>query len=51
MAFLPEEEFETHIEDGRLVRVLEQWCKPFTYIILAGNNPLRHSHWSLKRCG
>lgn len=28
MAFLPEEEFETHIE-GRLVRVLEQWCKPF----------------------
>ncbi|CCG86880.1 LysR family transcriptional regulator [Erwinia piriflorinigrans] len=29
IAFLPEEEFETHIEDGRLVRVLEQWCKPF----------------------
>lgn len=29
IAFLPEEEFESHIEDGRLVRVLEQWCKPF----------------------
>ncbi len=29
IAFLPEEEFETHIKDGRLVRVLEQWCKPF----------------------
>lgn len=29
IAFLPEEEFKTHIEDGRLVRVLEQWCKPF----------------------
>ena len=29
IAFLPEEEFKTHIEDGRLVRVHEQWCKPF----------------------
>ncbi|WP_021014723.1 LysR substrate-binding domain-containing protein [Prodigiosinella confusarubida] len=29
IAFLPEEEFGTHIEDGRLVRVLEQWCRPF----------------------
>lgn len=29
IAFLPEEEFGTHIEDGRLVRVLEPWCRPF----------------------
>lgn len=29
IAFLPEEEFGTHIEEGRLVRVLEQWCRPF----------------------
>ncbi|EKN4803028.1 LysR family transcriptional regulator [Yersinia enterocolitica] len=29
IAFLPEEEFGTHIEKGRLVRVLEQWCRPF----------------------
>ncbi len=29
IAFLPEEEFGTHIESGRLVRTLEQWCRPF----------------------
>lgn len=29
IAFLPEDEFAPHIEDGRLVRVLEQWCPPF----------------------
>jgi DNA-binding transcriptional LysR family regulator len=29
IAFLPEEEFAPHIEDGRLVRVLDAWCTPF----------------------
>ncbi|VTR30055.1 D-malate degradation protein R [Serratia fonticola] len=29
LLFLPEEEFGTHIKEGNLVRVLEQWCKPF----------------------
>lgn len=29
IAFLPEEEFGTHIADGRLVRILEPWCMPF----------------------
>jgi DNA-binding transcriptional LysR family regulator len=29
IAFLPEEEFTPHIEEGRLVRVLEEWCAPF----------------------
>lgn len=29
LAFLPEEEFAPHIEAGRLVRVLEDWCPPF----------------------
>ena len=29
IAFLPEEEFGSHINEGRLVRVLETWCKPF----------------------
>lgn len=29
IAFLPEEEFGSHIEEGRLIRVLETWCKPF----------------------
>lgn len=29
IAFLPEEEFGKHINEGRLVRVLEEWCRPF----------------------
>lgn len=29
IAFLPEEEFGTHIDDGRLIRVLKKWCRPF----------------------
>ncbi|OOG59686.1 LysR family transcriptional regulator [Rhodanobacter sp. C03] len=29
VAFLPEDEFAPHIEEGRLVRVLEDWCTPF----------------------
>ena len=29
IAFLPEEEFAPHIEEGRLVRVLQDWCAPF----------------------
>lgn len=29
IAWLPEEEFGTHIAEGRLTRVLEEWCPPF----------------------
>jgi DNA-binding transcriptional LysR family regulator len=29
VAFLPEEELAPHIEQGRLMRVLEDWCQPF----------------------
>ncbi len=29
IAFLPEDEFGSHIKNGHLVRVLEQWCRPF----------------------
>jgi DNA-binding transcriptional LysR family regulator len=29
IAFLPEEEFAPHIEEGRLIRVLDDWCAPF----------------------
>lgn len=29
IAFLPEDEFAPNIEQGRLVRVLENWCPPF----------------------
>lgn len=30
IAFLPEEEFAPHIEEGRLLRVLQDWCPPFS---------------------
>lgn len=30
IAFLPEEEFAPHLQDGRLIRVLEDWCPPFS---------------------
>jgi DNA-binding transcriptional LysR family regulator len=30
IAFLPEEEFAPHIEQGRLIRVLQDWCPPFS---------------------
>lgn len=29
IAFLPEEEFGSHISEGRLIRILEPWCQPF----------------------
>ncbi len=29
IAFLPEEEFSPHLEEGKLIRVLENWCPPF----------------------
>ena len=30
LAYLPEVEFSPHLEDGRLIRVLENWCPPFS---------------------
>jgi DNA-binding transcriptional LysR family regulator len=30
VAALPEDEFAPHIEEGRLVRILEDWCEPFS---------------------
>lgn len=30
IAYLPEEEFSPYLEEGRLVRVLEDWCPPFS---------------------
>jgi DNA-binding transcriptional LysR family regulator len=30
IAFLPEEEFAPHIHEGRLMRVLDDWCAPFS---------------------
>jgi DNA-binding transcriptional LysR family regulator len=30
LTYLPEDQVETHLADGRLVRVLEDWCPPFS---------------------
>jgi DNA-binding transcriptional LysR family regulator len=30
IAYLPEAEFSPHLEEGRLMRVLEDWCPPFS---------------------
>jgi DNA-binding transcriptional LysR family regulator len=30
LAYLPEEQVQTHIAEGRLVRVLADWCPPFS---------------------
>lgn len=30
VAYLPEDEFAPHLDDGRLVRVLEDWCPSFS---------------------
>ena len=30
LAYLPEDQVQIHVADGRLVRVLEDWCEPYT---------------------
>lgn len=40
LACLPEAAFESHIASGQLVRVLEEWCKPFPGFYLY--HPSRH---------
>lgn len=30
LAYLPEDQILTHVADGRLIRVLEDWCPPFS---------------------
>jgi DNA-binding transcriptional LysR family regulator len=29
LAYLPEDQVQTHLADGRLIRVLADWCPPF----------------------
>ncbi len=29
LAYLPEQQVQAHLAEGRLVRVLEDWCPPF----------------------
>jgi DNA-binding transcriptional LysR family regulator len=43
IAFLPEEEFEPHIENGRLTRVLDTWCTPFSGYYLYYPSRKQHS--------
>lgn len=48
------EEFGAHIEEGRLIRVLETWCQPFPGYYLAftpaENKFLPHFHWWSMLC-
>ena len=30
LAYLPEDQVQAHIADGRLIRALEDWCPPFS---------------------
>lgn len=30
LAYLPEDRVQTHLADGRLIRVLDDWCPPFS---------------------
>lgn len=30
LAYMPEDLVHTHIDDGRLIRVLLDWCEPFS---------------------
>ena len=30
LAYLPEDQVQKHLADGRLIRVLEDWCPPFS---------------------
>jgi DNA-binding transcriptional LysR family regulator len=30
LAYLPEDQVERHVADGRLVQVLADWCPPFS---------------------
>jgi DNA-binding transcriptional LysR family regulator len=43
IAFLPEAEFEPHIQEGRLIRVLEAWCSPFPGYYLYFPSRKQHS--------
>ena len=29
LAYLPEDQVQAHVEKGRLIRVLDDWCPPF----------------------
>jgi len=52
LAYLPEDLVTSPLEEGRLVRVLQDWCplRPGYHLIQAGANPRRLSHSCWKRC-
>lgn len=43
IAYLPEDEFTPHIEQGSLIRVLEEWCEPFAGYYLYYPSRRQHS--------
>lgn len=53
IAYLPEEEFSPHLQEGRLMRVLEDWCPRSLDTICttpADGNPLRRFRLFPMRC-
>lgn len=53
LAYLPEDQVEKHILDGKLVRVLDDWCAPFratTSAIQAGGIPRQPFLCLSRRC-
>jgi DNA-binding transcriptional LysR family regulator len=53
LAFVPEDMVLDHVKDGKLVRVLEDWCPSspvITPTIRAAGSSLRRSNWSLTPC-
>jgi DNA-binding transcriptional LysR family regulator len=52
LAYLLEDQVQTHLADGRLIRVLDDWCPPFSGYHLytrAAGKPRQHSlYWSMR---
>ena len=52
LAYVPEDLAQPHLAEGRLIRVLEDWCPPFrdtTSTTQAGASPRRPLPWSSMR--
>jgi DNA-binding transcriptional LysR family regulator len=42
LAYLPEDQVQAHIADGRLIRVLADWCEPYAGYHLYYPDALRY---------
>jgi DNA-binding transcriptional LysR family regulator len=43
LAYLPEDQVQAHLAEGRLLRVLNDWCEPFPGYHLYYPSPRQHS--------